>query len=394
VKQQSIFVFSICILNVSCRRKTPENLLASSSPPRVVQASPWLQQPDATCCNSSSVDPDVGPRNTHGEVPVRQPMLVNCFSSLCASSGEDTFCWAHNCERSSFEGLRFDCGERPAQVPSLRRSQVVSLGRQFGCAMSRSNTLSCWGYLGARNRMPLDSAVRDSGGFSLPRSVQSVSAGYDHLCFIKNETVWCMGQNQWRQVSDTAELFVSTPSAVHLRGTAKFVAAGGNVSCAIVENVGRSVHCWGWRFGGNARSYHLPSDVVVSLDRTPLAGVELSCEEAFCCAVVGFDHRQVKCWGGVHGLFQETRVERSVVSIHVGVSLLTIVHADGTVGAIDISDLYAGRPVAEFSVPTSTHVLRAVEISGTIFLLDRDGAIYEMSRIGLQSWATRLIGRT
>ncbi len=162
-------------------------------------------------------------------------------------------CWGRN-----FDG---QLGDDTEKISGTRTATQVSAGGDHYCAtLLRSGTV-CWGLnregqLG--NRSQIDS--------SRPVSVRSittlsqVSAGFSHSCAVSGErtigtislpgdgTIWCWGLNRSGQLGNRSQLDSSRPVKVSGITTATQVSAGGDHSCALLEN--GEVKCWGWNFEG------------------------------------------------------------------------------------------------------------------------------------------------
>src|SRR5262245_6410704 len=72
-----------------------------------------------------------------------------------------------------------------------------------------------------------------------------VAAGDAHSCAIRNGDVWCWGSNDAGQLGNpaVADVAASPVEVVGLPLPAEHIAAGGDHTCAVLEDT--QVYCWG-----------------------------------------------------------------------------------------------------------------------------------------------------
>ena len=154
-------------------------------------------------------------------------------------------------------------------------------------------------YLGvlavAENVHGEDSAFRTIETPALP-SRDIISSGYRHTCVrTEGAALYCWGLNNFGQVGDTSSTTVTTPRLVQLSAPVEEVSAGYLFTCAIVDQVGANVYCWGDNRGGQFGNGTLSSSRTPTL--TPLMrAVRLSSGYGTVCAVT--EAASGSCWGG------------------------------------------------------------------------------------------------
>ena len=206
-----------------------------------------------------------------------------------------------------------------------RTVRSISAGASHTCALLDNATVKCWGS-GLYGRLGYeDSADRGNStgqmGDSLPavalgtgRTALQISVGSQHSCaLLDNYSVKCWGRGTYGQlgIGSTAtigdgagEMGNSLVAVAFAAGrSARFIAAGSNHTCAILDNA--SVVCWGRGSSGQlgqgaitniGHSGSATVAVTPAIDlgsgRTALA---LSAGDAHTCAIL--DNATIKCWG-------------------------------------------------------------------------------------------------
>jgi alpha-tubulin suppressor-like RCC1 family protein len=150
----------------------------------------------------------------------------------------------------------------PAVLPAA--AVAVSAGGTFTCAILVDGRLYCWG-AGAQGRLGYgntsdigdDEDPRDAGSVNLGsgRTARAISAGSAHSCAVLDDgTVRCWGNGSngklgYANVSDVGDDETPVgPVDLGLGRTARAISAGGQQSCAILDN--DTVRCWGQGSGG------------------------------------------------------------------------------------------------------------------------------------------------
>lgn len=77
-----------------------------------------------------------------------------------------------------------------------------------------------------------------------------LSVGYTHNCAVDSDhTAWCWGDNSYGAIGDGTDTDRGSPVEVDgLMGRVKYVSAGFNYTCALLDD--GSVSCWGWNRDG------------------------------------------------------------------------------------------------------------------------------------------------
>lgn len=170
--------------------------------------------------------------------------------SCVARRAEETstggvWCWGNN---SGFALAQSDPTllSGPVVVPGLEAGAALSLGGEYGCALSGAGRVQCWGrndegQLGVGEfgdrQLPAPATLRDS--------VDRLSAGSGHACAVTRfGELYCWGRNAERQLGheDTREN-QATPWLVDERRDWTAVSAGDGHSCGIAA--GGALYCWG-----------------------------------------------------------------------------------------------------------------------------------------------------
>jgi alpha-tubulin suppressor-like RCC1 family protein len=192
-----------------------------------------------------------------------------------------------------------------------RTAKAIAAGSDHTCAILLDNaSIKCWGY-NASGQLGLgDRNNRGDGsnpmGDSLPsvdlgsgRTAKAIAAGGNHTCAIlDNSSVMCWGENDQGQLGLGNTTDSLSASAVNMGSgiTVKSIAAGGNHTCAILDN-SSAVMCWGENdqgqlgLGTNTDSPN-PSAVYMGSGITAKA---ITTGTEHTCALL--DDDSVKCWG-------------------------------------------------------------------------------------------------
>jgi cysteine-rich repeat protein len=248
------------------------------------------------------------------------PDLVTLASAQCCGLCQNGSCQAPSCGDHRVQtGEECDDGNSIAAdgcEPDCKVSKVVRLsaGTTHTCALLREGLVRCWG-ANQQGQLGLGtSADRRSNKPYLNDVVQlgapaaALAAGRAHTCALMQDgSVRCWGANasgqlglgHTRAVGDD-EAPNAPNAAVQLGATAIAIAAGGDVSCAILQ--GGALRCWGANTFGQLGLGHtnpigdneVPSAAVatVILDDTVRA---VGPGGDHTCAVLASN--LVRCWG-------------------------------------------------------------------------------------------------
>ncbi|HEY4188191.1 MAG TPA: DUF4215 domain-containing protein, partial [Polyangia bacterium] len=204
------------------------------------------------------------------------------------------------------DGCEADC--------KLSRITQLVAGRGHTCALVSGGAVRCWGangdgQLGLGNKtargahMPYENALVPLG---MP--AVALAAGGDHTCALMADgTVRCWGRNQSGQLGlghtlsiGDDELPDAANATVGLGAVAVAVAAGGNVTCAVLT--GGELRCWGQNnFGqlglGNANAIgdnELPTATFARVDLGETVRAVASEGDSTCALL---DSNNTRCWG-------------------------------------------------------------------------------------------------
>lgn len=239
-------------------------------------------------------------------------------------TGDTVRCWgrSHQGQLGYGNDLSVGDNEHPYEAGDVATSGVlqVAAGYNHTCVLKDLGFVQCWGYnnygqLGLGHtasigdgepiNSPNGGAVNLGGGIPT-----KIAAGNSHTCaLMDNGTVRCWGRNDWGQLgyNHTNHLGddeqVWQEGAVDVGGTVKDIAAGGNHTCAILDN--GDVRCWGynnWGQLGHGAVGHVGDDEAPSsLGPIDLNGPALALDAGnqHTCALLetGF----MQCWGRNYG---------------------------------------------------------------------------------------------
>ncbi len=179
------------------------------------------------------------------------------------------------------------------------RAIGITSGDQFTCAIIDDGSVQCWGSNDCGQLGLGSNSVSESGPVTvigLPGNALQISAGNQHVCaLLAGGQIQCWGCNE---VGQTGAGFFSsasfTPVAVSLGGQAAAVAAGGDHTCALLED--GSVNCWGSGAQGQLgtgdttdQSTPQPASLLVGTATDVAAGSHDT------CAII---EKSLQCWGG------------------------------------------------------------------------------------------------
>ena len=230
-------------------------------------------------------------------------------------------------------------GEDPVSLGTGRVAKVISAGGRHTCAILDNDDLKCWGrnnegQLGLAHNDDTGGNTDDMGDDLEPvnlgegRIAKAIATGENHTCAIlDNSDVKCWGRNNEGQLGlgdtndrgDASNEMGNNLPKVNLGAsrTAKAIAAGGNHTCAILDD--DSVKCWGenneGQLGlGSTTQTNSPSSAVAfgtwdhdgdGSETSPTAEVSLTAKaiaagEDHTCAILSNAENNaqvVKCWG-------------------------------------------------------------------------------------------------
>ncbi|HKO52279.1 MAG TPA: hypothetical protein VJV79_31440 [Polyangiaceae bacterium] len=236
----------------------------------------------------------------------------SCSSGVCRapSCGDGRTTAAEGCDdgnRLSGDGCDSDC--QPSSVAQLVAGQLHT------CALLREGRVRCWGGNAQGQLGRGDAADHTSqhpyelGLVSLDARATQLVAGSRHTCALLDDgSVRCWGENGHGQlglghvqVIGDNELPDAQHAAVSLGEKAKRLTAGGDSTCAHLEN--GALRCWGrndWGQLGTSRAGNVGDDELPSAAN---AGVALAGHTAVAAGesgehlCVALEDRSFLCWG-------------------------------------------------------------------------------------------------
>jgi alpha-tubulin suppressor-like RCC1 family protein len=171
-------------------------------------------------------------------------------------------CWGKNYNGQIGDGTGDD-RFTPTQTSSLgdnRTAVAISAGGSHTCAILDDGSVSCWGknnygQIGDGTNGSDDHRHTPTQTSSLGdnRTAVAISAGGSHTCAILDDgSVSCWGINFKGQLGDgstnPSEDRNTPTQTANLGGIAVVIAAGGDHTCAILED--DSANCWGYNYFG------------------------------------------------------------------------------------------------------------------------------------------------
>ena len=230
--------------------------------------------------------------------------ITTAQDSSCAAIGTNVKCWGRNLSGQLGTGNQTGTLSPVPVVglpPGTSVKQIslggVEGGGAFGCALTSTGAVYCWGANGAgqlgdgtntNRNSPVAVATLDSG-------VTHITTGTNHACAIKTGSLYCWGSNVNGQLGLNDNTNRSAPIFVQALGTnVLHASAGEGFTCAVVLPAG-SVKCWGsgenGRLGNGATVIsRIPVDVLGA----EVGATAVSVGNSHACALIGGG---VKCWG-------------------------------------------------------------------------------------------------
>ena len=248
------------------------------------------------------------------------PDLVSVTTATCCGNCVSGRCQPVSCGDGKVEaGEECDDGNTtPADgcEPDCKLSKVLRLaaGADHTCALLREGLVRCWGandqgQLGLGTSVDMTaSAPYQIGLVQLGAPAAAIAAGRAHTCALMQDgSLRCWGTNEvgqlglghTRAIGDN-EVPSAENAAVPLGAPVTAVAAGGDVTCAIMQD--GTLRCWGQN---NYGQLGLGNTNNIGDDETPSAGIDTVILDDTVTAVgPGGQHtcavmssNAVRCWG-------------------------------------------------------------------------------------------------
>ncbi|MEQ9501545.1 MAG: hypothetical protein RIT81_32040 [Deltaproteobacteria bacterium] len=245
--------------------------------------------------------------------PTPAQVVVGPTHSCLRRDNGEVLCWGPNQEGELGIGTRAPSRE-PIAVRNLGPVTDLAVGRNFTCAIRETNRdVVCWGAnLGGQSGVPGDDRYLAPIPVTLPNAARDISAGDDHACAVLDPDgeVYCWGtQLNGALGNDSVASPGMSPSPIpvtradgsNLTG-ATGVDAGPDVTCALLDDMGRRVECWGDGWYGAAGTRPNPSTMD---DPQPLGGdatlftdvIDIAIERRHGCVRRGAISGDVWCFG-------------------------------------------------------------------------------------------------
>ena len=207
-------------------------------------------------------------------------------------------CWGGNARGQLGDSTTTNRTE-PTSVLGLTGTQkTVAAGADFGCALSTTGTVACWG----RNDVgqlgdgsTADRAVAAAVG-GLGEEVTAIGTGGSHACALtKSGAVKCWGGNGLGQLGNNATTNASTPvSVTGLQTGVEGIAVGNSHACARLAD--GSAKCWGWNaYGQLGNGSTTDSKTPVAVTGLGTGVRTLGAGGYHNCAILTDD--SLTCWG-------------------------------------------------------------------------------------------------
>jgi alpha-tubulin suppressor-like RCC1 family protein len=207
----------------------------------------------------------------------------------------------------------------PVKLGTGLKPNTISSGFYHTCALMDDHSVECWGYslwgeLGYGNHKTIgdneDPASAGPVDLGSGRTAKAVSAGGDHTCAILDDSsVECWGRNGYGQLGYGNTKDIGDNEKPASAGTVDLgnhsavqVAAGYSSTCALLDN--GKVLCWG---EGRAGQLGYGNKKNVGDNETPASvgplklgakAKELSAQGEHTCALLAGG--KVRCWGNGH----------------------------------------------------------------------------------------------
>lgn len=256
--------------------------------------------------NGGSGSPGAGGAPGGGQISVTNAVSVSGggFGDSCALLGDGgVACWGPPDSQGQMGGGGAEGESRsgPVRVLGISSATSVGAGETSSCAVVDAGAVRCWGYApsGGLGNGSGDGSTTYStvpvqvGGIA---DARQVSVGGAHACaLLSGGSLKCWGANRNGQLGDGttsgpetcgSDPCARTPVPVSGIANAKALDAGGQGTCAVLEN--GTVECW----GDVGLSGAMPAPVEVGgIDNA----VQVSAGWSQACALLSDGH--IKCWG-------------------------------------------------------------------------------------------------
>lgn len=255
--------------------------------------------PSNTILNNASLCPDQPRLYSTSQIAIGES-----HTCIVLSKGR-VRCWGNNAFGQLGNGNTNTIGddELPTSQTVLYGDvNMLAAGTRHTCALLKKGNVRCWGAngegeLGYGNTTNLLTA---GGDVNLGESALQIAAGSYHTCaLLSSGAVKCWGYNGYGQLGIGNNQNVgdnelpSSIANVDLGAPARFIAAGVNHTCAVLNN--GSIKCWGFNNAGQLGNGTLNiSNIPVNVPVSEPA-IQVSAGIAHTCAL--FASGNIRCWG-------------------------------------------------------------------------------------------------
>jgi len=218
-------------------------------------------------------------------------LVAGQYHTCAKLDNSQVICWGRNDKGQLGQGNKNQIGDSNSSavssasvvdVSSDTTDAVIEItaGANHTCVRTFEGEIKCWGKnsfgqlgVGTVANISDDGSLSQMGGnlaavaLGTGRKAISVSSGFDHTCaLMDNSQVKCWGSNEFGQlgqddttnVGDSNVADVSNDSAIALGSTVIQVSAGGNHTCALLDD--GSLKCWGKNQVGQLGLENNPED--------------------------------------------------------------------------------------------------------------------------------------
>ena len=233
-------------------------------------------------------------------------IATGVYHSCGVGTDDSMYCWGDNQYGGLGNGSTADssmpgavaAGEAPGSYTQ------VAAGYYFTCGLGTDDLVYCWGRnsdgeLGDGSTSNTNSPVATLAGDG-PGQYRQVASGFYHSCGLgTDDSVYCWGDNTFRQLGDGSNTDRTSPVAIQAGsspGQFRAMSAGAYFTCGI--GIDDSVYCWGDNDNGQL------GDGTTTVRSTPIAVSVGEGPGSYVSVTTGIDHTcalgvddAVYCWG-------------------------------------------------------------------------------------------------
>ncbi len=149
-------------------------------------------------------------------------------------------CWGQNDYGQIGDNTTAAIRKKPTDVATLNKGiKSVSTGFSTSCALTESNSVLCWGWIGLEDNYTSPHEVT-----GLDQNIIIVAVGGDHICGLTTSgVIKCLGENKYGQLGDNSTNPAYSAKSINGLPAVKDIAANSDYTCALISN--GKVFCWG-----------------------------------------------------------------------------------------------------------------------------------------------------